>query len=350
MTRDGLPVEALTLTSGAGIEVSLISFGAAVQELVAPGRDGRHANVVLGFSTLDGYLDDEGHYFGATVGRYANRIAGGRFILDGEVVEVSRNDGENSLHGGPSGFDRHVWAIVATSMRPDEARVLFRRTSADGEMGYPGRLVVEVSYTLAESGSLRIDYRATTDRTTVVNLTNHALWNLAGEEAGTIDDHVLTLRSSSYTPIDAELIPTGELASVAGTPLDFTKPTPIGMRIEDGFVQLNRAGGYDHNFVLDRSGDDSLVLGARVEEPRGGRVLEVLTTEPGVQFYSGNFLDGRLLGPGGNAYDSRAGFALEAQHYPDSPNHEQFPSTILRAGEIFASTTIYRLGISEPTR
>jgi aldose 1-epimerase len=230
---DGTSIELVTVANAAGVELSLLGYGAAVARLLAPDRNGQRANIALGFPSLAGYVEHTGHYFGATVGRYANRIAGGRFVLADEVIQLPANDGRNSLHGGADGFDRHPWELVASLAKPEEARVLFRRMSADGEMGFPGTLEAEVAYTLTESSSLRIDYRATTDKATVINLTNHSLWNLAGEGAGTIDDHVLTINAGRYTPIDDELLPTGEIASVAGTPLDFTAPTPIGLRADD---------------------------------------------------------------------------------------------------------------------
>ncbi len=344
---DGTPVELVTIANAAGVELSLLGYGAAVARLLAPDRTGQQANIALGFPSLSGYVEHTGHYFGATVGRYANRIAGGRFTLGGETFQLDRNDGGNSLHGGAGGFDRHVWDIVASFARPEEARVLFRRVSVDGEMGYPGTLEAEVAYTLSDSSSLRIDYRATTDRPTVINLTNHTIWNLAGEGTGTIDDHVLTINAHRYTPVDAELVPTGEIAAVAGTPLDFTVPMTIGLRADDDFDQLSFARGYDHNFVLDRVDAASPELAARLEEPGSGRVVEVHTTEPGLQLYSGNFLDGSLTGPGGRPYGFRGGVALETQHFPDSPNRESFPSTVLRPGDVFASTTLYRFGIQD---
>ena len=341
----GSPVELVTAANTSGVELTLISYGAAVARLITSDRAGRRANIALGFPSLAGYVEHRGHFFGATVGRFANRIGGGQFALEGAVVQLVRNDGENSLHGGSCGFDRHVWDIVATSACPEEARVLLRHVSVDGDMGYPGRLDAEVAYTLTESSSLRIDYRATTDMPTVINLTNHTLWNLAGEGEGTIEEHVLTLNARSYTPIDDAFVPTGEIAPVMGTPLDFTAPTPIGLRAGDDFEQLTLAGGYDHNFVLDRTDTISLELAARLEHPGSGRLLEVHTTEPGLQLYSGNFLDGSLAGPTGHPYDVRSGVALETQHFPDSPNHENFPSTVLRPGAVFASTTIYRFGV-----
>jgi aldose 1-epimerase len=304
-------------------------YGAAIRELWARGRDGERANVVLGFATEEAYRRSCGHFFGATVGRFANRIAGSRFELDGAVHELA-----GPLHGGPGGFDRRMWEVTAAA----GDRAVFRYTSPDGEMGYPGTLEVEVAYLLA-GGSLRIEYQAETDRPTVVNLTNHAIWNLAGEGDGTIEEHLLTVNAESYTPVDAELLPTGEIVPVAGTPFDFRSATALGARIDAADAQLGNAGGYDHNFVL----DGRLPLAARLEEPRSGRVLEIETTEPGLQVYSGNFLTGDLVGTGGRAYPRRGGVALETQHFPDSPNHPAFPTTVLRPGAVFASTTVYRL-------
>ena len=341
-TPDGEAVERVTLGTGAGIQLSAISYGAAVQELWAPDRDGRRANIVLGFADLDGYTSEPSHYFGAIIGRFANRIGGGRFTLDGLAYELPRNDGGNSLHGGPRGFDKQVWRIVA-SRRP--GRLVFRHISADGEMGYPGTLEVEAAYTLSAS-SLRIDLTATTDKPTIVNLTAHPLWNLAGEGEGTTDDHLVTLRARRYTPIDEALLPTGEVAPVSETPFDFTSATALGARIDDDFDQLRIARGYDHNFVIDREDGRSIIPVAWVEEQRCGRRLEIQTTEPGLQLYSGNFLDGSLVGTSGRAYPQRAGLALETQHFPDSPHHESFPTTVLRPGRTFRSTTIYRLAVS----
>ena len=344
-TPDGEAVERVTLGFGAGFQLSAISYGAAVQELWAPDRDGRPANVVLGFADIDGYTREPSHYFGAIIGRVANRIGGGRFTLDGLDYELAPNDGGNSLHGGPRGFDKQVWTIVRASVASDLGRVVFRHTSPDGEMGYPGTLEVEAAYTLS-AGSLRIDLTASTDKPTIVNLTSHPLWNLAGEGEGTTDDHLLTLRARRYTPIDEALIPTGEVAPVSGTPFDFTSATTIGARIDHDFDQLRIARGYDHNFVIDREDGRSIIPVAWVEEQRCGRTLEIQTTEPGLQLYSGNFLDGSLVGTSGRAYPQRAGLALETQHFPDSPHHESFPTTVLRPGRTFRSTTIYRLAVN----
>jgi len=328
-TDTGRQVDLFTLSGGDGVEVSIITYGAAVQSVLAPDRDGRRANVALGFPALRDYTANTGHYFGATIGRYANRIAGGRFVLDGVVHELSRNEGDNCLHGGARGFDTRVWEVLEAS----RGVLALAYTSPDGEMGFPGTLETSVEYRL-EGRELRIDYRATTSAPTVVNLTNHTCWNLAGEGTGSVGDHVLRLLASSFTPVRTDLVPTGEIAPVDGTPLDFRIPTAVGAR----------GWGYDHNFVLDTH-DGSLAAAARVHDPAGGRTLDVLTTEPGIQLYTGTFLDGTLIGTSGSAYRRGDCIALETQHFPDSPNHPAFPSTTLRPGESFASTTVYRFGV-----
>lgn len=345
-TREGAAVDRYTLESPAGVIVALITYGGTIQELWAPDSHGRRANVVLGFAALGDYEAHGDAHLGGIIGRYANRIAHGTFSLDGTAYRLPRNDGPHSLHGGGKGFHVHVWDAAVRPPAGDRVAVALRRTSPSGEMGYPGTLDVEVTYTLFADGSLRVDYRATADEPTVVNLTNHAVWNLAGEGSGTICDHVLTLAADRYTPFDATLIPTGEVAPVAGTPLDFVDPRPIGERIRDRFPQLAIARGYDHNFVLERGEAGSLTLAARVREPVSGRELEVHTTEPGIQLYSGNFLEGTLVGTSGRAYRQRDGLALETQHFPDSPNRPGFPSTVLRPGEVFESTTVCRLAPS----
>ena len=344
-TLDGAPVDLYTLANPSGIAVSVMTYGAAVQQLWAPGHDGRRANVVLGLPTLGDYVAHGGHYLGAIVGRFANRIAQGRFELDGTICQVPQNDGAHSLHGGTQGFDRRVWQAAVAPATRDRVGLELHYTSPDGEMGYPGTLAVDVTYTLSNDDALRIDYRATTDRPTIVNLTNHTYWNLAGEGSGTIYDHVLTLSAARYTPVDQTLIPTGVVDPVVGTPLDFTTPAPIGARIRDAFPQLAIARGYDHNFVLDRDDSQSLVLAAHVREPTSGRELAVYTTEPGLQLYSGNFLDGTLAGLSRRLFRQSDGFALETQHFPDSPNHPNFPLTILRPDEVFTSTTVYHLSV-----
>jgi aldose 1-epimerase len=336
---DGRPMTEYTLDNGAGLRLSAINLGGIVTALEVPDRDGTGANVVLGLPTLADYLGSNPH-FGTIVGRYANRIAHGRFTLDGEAFQLPLNDGPNSLHGGVVGFGKRWWDVapVDTGMAGEVALAL-RYTSVDGEEGYPGALDVEVRYTLDAAGSWRIDYTATADRATVVNLSHHDYFNLAG--SGSALDHVLTLPAARYTPVDATLIPTG-IADVAGTPFDFLAPTRIGERIRQPHAQLVRARGYDHNWVLDRPATEGLALAARLEHEASGRVMEVFTTEPGVQFYSGNFLDATLVGRSGDVVRQCDGLCLETQHFPDSPNHPEFPSTVLRPGKTFRSSTVHR--------
>jgi aldose 1-epimerase len=344
---DGTVVHRHTLDNGRGLVARVLTYGAILQSVEVPGRDGRPANVVLGFADLDTYVHGNTPYFGALIGRYANRIAGGRFTLDGRTYRLPVNNPPNSLHGGTEGFDKRVWTGTDAG-GSDTAGVELAYTSPDGEMGYPGTLAVRVRYRLTADNELRIDYRATTDAATHLNLTNHSYFNLAGEAAGSIEGHRLELFAGQFTPTDATNIPTGELAPVAGTPFDFTWPHAIGERIDDDDEQLRFGQGYDHNYVLDRpsGGAGTLTPAARVEDPASGRVLEVLTTEPGIQFYSGNQLDGTLAGPGGAAYGHRAGLALETQHFPDTPNQPGFPSTALRPGQVYQSGTVYRFSVS----
>lgn len=343
---DGEQVSLFTLTNANGMEIKITNYGGIITSVVVPDRDGNMENVTLGFTTLDEYV--EGHpYFGNITGRYANRIARGTFDIDDENFYLALNNGPNTLHGGEVGFDKVVWAAEEVSGE-GEVGVKLSRVSPDMEEGYPGNLAVEVTYTLTDNDEIRIDYHATTDEPTHVNLTNHAYWNLAGDGSGITDDHELTLMASNYTPVDANLIPTGEIAPVAGTPLDFTTPHPIGERVRDDFEQLLIGRGYDHNFVLDRPSPDdtTLIVAARVVEPSSGRTLEISTTEPGIQFYSGNFLDATEVGAAGKMYRQGDGFALETQHYPDSPNQPNFPSTLLEPDEEFNSTTIYAFSVS----
>lgn len=319
---DGTVVKLFTLSNERGMRVEIMQFGGIITELWVPDRAGKPSNVVLGFDKLEEYV--EGHpYFGAIIGRYANRIANGRFTLDGQEHTLAKNDGTNHLHGGCEGFDKKLWSATT---KPDALELT--RTSPDGEEGYPGTLAVKVTYTLTSDNQLRIDYDATTDVPTVINLTNHSYFNLAG--GGSVLDHVLEIDADRYTAVDADLIPTGELTPVEGTGLDFTIPRPIGARIAE---TMAFAQGYDHNFVL-RSGGGKLAFCARVEEPKSGRVMEVTTTEPGVQLYTGNRLDGMV-------HAQHTGFCLETQHFPDSPNKPSFPTTVLRPGQRFSSTTIY---------
>jgi aldose 1-epimerase len=342
-TPDGVPVDVYTLTNAGGVEVRAISYGGIILSLRVPDRDGKLGDVVLGCDTLDGYLEDSS-YLGAIIGRYGNRIAGGRFTLDGQGYSLAVNNGPNALHGGLVGFDKVVWR--AESFHNDEGvGVVFSYTSPDGDEGYPGTLEVRVTYTLTDANQLIFDYHAVTDRATPVNLTQHSYFNLAGDGAGDILGHELMLNASHFTPIDSTLIPTGEIRSVAGTPFDFRTPSAIGARIDADDEQIRFGGGYDHNFVLERDESESPALAARVYEPTSGRVMEVFTTEPGVQFYSGNFLDGTITGKDGQLYRHRSGFCLETQHYPDSPNRPEFPSTILRPGQEYRSRTVYAFSV-----
>lgn len=337
-TAAGETVEQYTLRNSAGMQVTIITYGGIITSMRVPDRAGSFANVALGFECLEKYQADH-PYFGALTGRYANRIAGARFCLDGKSYALPANDGPNSLHGGERGFDKRVW-----SAREVPAGIALSYRSAAGEEGYPGNLEADVSYTLTDDNALRIDYRATTDAPTIVNLTNHSYFNLLGEGEGAISDHILSLNADRYTPVDRDLIPTGELAAVAGSPLDFRQPKAIGAHWRSSHAQIALAGGYDHNFVLNRQGlaAGELGLAASVYEPRTGRRMQVWTTEPGIQFYSGNFLDGTLYGASGRAYRQGDGLALETQHFPDSPNQPHFPSTVLRPGETYQSTTVYQ--------
>jgi aldose 1-epimerase len=341
---DGTPVDVYTLSNARGMEVRILTYGGILQSIKVPDGRGRLANVTLGFSTLEGYLDPGNPYFGCIIGRYANRIDEGRFQLNGQTYQLAINNPPNHLHGGNIGFDKHVWAATPVQGTRSVALVL-KYTSPDGDESYPGSLATEVTYTVGDNNQIRMDYRArlvgTSGLSTIVNLTNHAYWNLAGEGTSDIYDHQLQINASHYTPVDPTLIPTGAIDPVAGTPMDFTRSTAIGARIRDSHPQLIIGRGYDLNWVLDRTGS-GLEVAARVREPGSGRVLEVLTDQPGLQFYSGNFLDGTLVGTGGHMYRQGDGFALETQHYPDSPNHPNFPSTVLAPGQLYQTSTIYR--------
>ena len=340
-TSDAISIYRYVLNNRNGMEAVVISYGATLVSLKVPDRHRKVADVVLGYDSLDGYERGKS-FFGGTIGRYGNRIARGQFSLDGTVYHLPINDGPNSLHGGTTGFNKRVWKGVDRSTEDTQVLEL-SYTSPDAEEGYPGALNVTVTYSLpAKSNELRINYSATTSKDTVLNLTNHSYFNLTGDSDKTILDHVLLLRALEFTPVDSTLIPTAELRPVRGTPFDFTKPAAIGARIDRDDEQLKFGKGYDHNWVLERTNKGGLQLAAEVFEPGSGRVLQVLTTEPGIQFYSGNFLDGTAKGKGGLAYAHRTGFCLETQHFPDSPNHPKFPSTELKPGHTFRSETVLR--------
>jgi aldose 1-epimerase len=345
-TPEGQPVDLYVLTNKSGAEVSVTNYGGAVVSIKVPDRNGKLADVVLGYDNVDGYVSDK-TYFGAIVGRYGNRIGRAQFVLDGKTYTLAKNNGDNSLHGGIKGFNKALWTAKTLSTKDGQSLEL-SYLSKDGEEGFPGNLKVTVIYTLTDANALKIQYAATTDKKTVVNLTNHAYFNLAGQGSGDILGHLLTIRAGKFTPVDSGLIPTGEFREVAGTPFDFRKPTAIGARINQDDEQLKLGGGYDHNFVLDRgvggsaSSADGETLAARAVEPASGRAMEVWTTEPGVQFYTGNFLDGKTVGKGGSTYPKRSAFCLETQHFPDSPNQPKFPSVVLIPGETYRTVTTYK--------
>jgi aldose 1-epimerase len=341
-TPEGRTVELFTLSREGAPTVAVSTLGAYVVSILAPDREGRVADVTLGYRNLDGYLGDTAH-LGAVVGRYANRIARGEFSLGGETYTLARNNGPNHLHGGPTGFGRRLWTPrVVTGPEGDALELTY--VSVDGEEGYPGTLTATVVYSLAADGGLRLDYSATTDAPTILNLTNHAYFNLAGEGAGDVLGHEMQIEADAFTPVDETLIPTGELRPVEGTPLDFRRPVALGARIDDPDPQLQIGGGYDHNFVV-RGTPGELRLAARVYEPKSGRVLEVLTTQPGMQLYTGNFLDGSIVGQSGTAYEKRGGFCLETQHFPDSPNQAGFPSVVLEPGQRYEESTVFRFSV-----
>jgi len=338
---DGRRAEVFTLSRG-GLTVSLTNWGGHVLSILTPDRNGHAADVTLGYKDLAGYVTDT-FYLGCLVGRYANRIARGEFTLEGKHYTLARNNGKNALHGGPAGFQKRLWDARVVQ---EGGAVELTYVSKDGEEGYPGTLTATVLYSLTADGGLRLDYKAVTDRPTVVNLTNHAYFNLAGEGSGDILGHELQIEADTFTPADPTLIPTGEIRQVDGTPFDFRRPVAIGARISDPDEGLKAGGGYDLNYVV-RGPSGTLRLAARVTEPRSGRVLEMLTTEPGLQFYSGNFLDGTAVGKSGKAYGLRTGFCLEAQHFPDSPNQPKFPSPVLRPGQTYTQTTVYRFTVAK---
>lgn len=344
---DGRAVEAVTLTNAQGMSATVLAWGATLQAMVVPDRDGEFADVTLGHASLAGYLASDA-YFGASVGRVANRIAGGRFTLEGAEYRIPANNGPNALHGGPEGFDKALWTIEEVASTPDPA-VRLAHVSPHGDQGFPGAVQVTATYTLTASGELAIEYRAATDRPTLVNLTNHAYWNLAGEgSAEGAMGHLLTIPAEHFLPTDADAIPTGEFAPVAGTPFDFRTATAIGARVPDtAHPQIGIGHGYDHNWVVARDRSAAPRLVARLAHPASGRRLEVLSTEPGVQFYSGNFLDGRLVGKSGQAYRQGDGIALEPQMFPDTPNHPEFGSIRLAPGEEYRHRISFRFGAED---
>ncbi|MEU5362590.1 aldose epimerase family protein [Streptomyces sp. NPDC005925] len=338
---DGTKVHRWSLENG-GTRMKVLSYGGIVQALEIPDSRGRYRNVSLGFDNLDDYVASS-PYFGALIGRYGNRIDKGRFTLDGTDHQVSVNDGENSLHGGAQGFDKRVWDVEPFSQGADVGLRMYW-TSVDGEMGYPGTLRAKVTYTLTRDGDWHIDYEATTDKATVVNLTSHVYWNLGGEGSGSVYDHELSIAAARYTPVDPGLIPTGELAKVAGTPFDFRRAKAVGRDIRVAHEQLLYGKGLDHNWVLDKGITSQPEHAATLRDPSSGRTLRIATTQPGLQFYSGNFLDGTLVGTGGSVYRQGDALCLETQHFPDSPNQPSFPSTVLRPGQTYRTTTVHTFG------
>ena len=338
------PAKLYTLKNKNGMQVEISSYGGIITRLLAPDKNGQLDDVVLGFDKLEDYQNDH-PYFGAIIGRYGNRIAKGKFTIDGQEYSLATNNGANALHGGPTGFHKHLWQ-VKTAGRKGYVGIELSRLSPDMEEGYPGNLNATVRYLLNDKNELLIEYEATTDKPTVVNLTNHSYFNLKGAGKGDILGHELMIAADSFNPVDSTLIPTGELRPVEGAPFDFRTPTAIGARVNADNEQIRYGRGYDHNFVLNRTGR-GMVPAASVYEPTTGRFMEVWTTEPGIQFYCGNFLDGSNIGKGGLAYAYRTGFCLETQHFPDSPNHPDFPSTVLRPGEQYETSTVYRFGVKE---
>ncbi|SPB13640.1 aldose epimerase [Caballeronia novacaledonica] len=347
-TQQGQAVARYTLSNARGVTMNCITYGGIVTRLDVPDRRGRRADIVLGFGSLGDYEKYNGKiHFGGLIGRYANRIADGRFELDGHSYKLPVNEPPNTLHGGPHGFDEKVWTVVRTFQGAQGAGVQLRYVSPDGENGFPGTLTVDVTYTLTDDNEVRIDYRAKTDKPTVVNLTNHSYFNLAGEGSGTVEGQLIMIAASSYTPVRADSIPTGEIASVESTPLDLRALTPIGARLRSSNQQMRYAHGYDHNWKLNKSGqrNGEAAFAARAYDPSSGRVLDVYTTQPGMQFYAGNGLDGSVIGTSGTAYRQTDGFALEAQHFPDSPNRPAFPSTELKPGDEYHEVTVWKFGV-----
>lgn len=339
-TIDGKAVKLYHLKGKGNIQVAITNYGAKIVSLLAPDKQGQLADVELGYDNVDQYVNTKERYYGGIVGRYGNRIAKGKFKVDGKEYTLAVNNGANHLHGGKKGFNDVVW----DAEQPNDHTLKLHYLSKDGEEGYPGNLDITLTYELTDSNEVRIDYSATTDKATVVNLTNHSFFNLHGAGNGDINDHIMYINADKFTPVDSTLIPTGKLEAVKGTPMDFTTPTKIGERVDADFEQLKFGKGYDHNYVLNKKGKE-LSLAATVEEPQSGRFLEVWTTEPGVQFYGGNFLDGTDKGKEGKAYVHRGAFCLETQHFPDSPNQPSFPSVVLKPGQTYTSTCVYKFGV-----
>jgi aldose 1-epimerase len=327
-----------TISNRQGLEMQVTNLGAKVMKLLVPGQDGEPVDIVLGFDTPEEFAKSSQSYFGATIGRYGNRIADAQFELDGEIYTLEANNGPNSLHGGPNGFHNVIWEVEEVT----ESQIVFSYLSPDGEEGFPGNLNVKMTYTLTEDNEFKISYTAETDKATVINLTHHSFFNLSGAGNGDVMDHVMLLNADQFTPVNSMLIPTGQIQSVDGTPMDFTSPTPIGARIDADYEQLKHGGGYDHNWVLNKDTGSELTFAAKVSSPNTGITMEVWTTEPGIQFYAGNFLDGKVTGKEGKTYPYRGAFCLETQHFPDSPNQPNFPSVRLDPGQQYTQTCIYR--------
>ncbi len=342
---DGKQTKFYTLINANGVEITFTNFGQRLISLYVPDKNGEFDDVVLGPSNLDGFMTPGGAYFGSVIGRYSNRIGKGEYELNGTKYSLAKNNNGNHLHGGNKGFNAVVWHVDQHS---DES-IIFSRTSPDMEEGFPGNLKVTVSYRLTDDNELKIDYQATTDKTTVVNLTHHSFFNLGGEASGSIADHITMINADAFTPVDEGLIPTGEIRKVEGTPFDFREAKPIGQDIETDTEQIKFGKGYDHNFVLNKEplNEDGLALAAKVIDPKSGRTMEVYTNEPGIQFYTGNFMDGSYTGKAGKPYVFRGTFCLETQHFPDSPNKPDFPSTVLEPGEIYNSSCTYKFGVQE---
>lgn len=341
-TSNGKAISLYSFINANGLEFQVTNYGARIVTLFTPDKKGKMEDIVLGYENIDRYLNNTGERFlGASIGRYGNRIANGRFTIDNITYQVPKNNNGQSLHGGDIGFDKVIWNVDSVSKKT----IYFSYLSKDGEQGYPGNLDVKMSYTLTDDNELKIEYSATTDKKTPINLTHHSFFNLKGEGNGTINDHILYINADKYTPVDSVLIPTGEIANVENTPFDFRTPTAIGLRVDEENAQLKMGKGYDHNFVLNRKTDKGLELAASVYEPASGRFMEVFTTEPGLQFYGGNFFNGKTIGKDGKSLKFREAFVLETQHFPDSPNQPTFPNTILEPGKIYSHTCIYKFSV-----